>query len=100
MIKVDKDTIIATNMESTGEKVHNGIIIPAEGFTSRGIHPRWCEIYAVGDNVKDVSVGQWVYVEHGRWTYAIDIKDQDGNPKNVWVIDPDGIMLVSDEKPE
>lgn len=99
MIVVDKKTIVATNMDTTGEQIKNGIIIPAEGFSSRGIHPRWCKVYKVGSEVKDISEGQWLYVEHGRWTYAIDTTDENGDKLNVWVVDAEGILLVADEKP-
>lgn len=100
MIQVDKKTIVATHMDTDGERVHKGIIIPAEGSTSRGIHARWCKIFKIGSEVTDVKEGQWVYVEHGRWTYAIDIKDETGEKMNVWVLDPEAIMVVADAKPE
>lgn len=100
MIEVDKNTIVAVDIESTGEKKKNGIYIPAEGFSSRGIRPRWCKIYKVGSDITSVKVGEWAYVEHGRWTYAIDTTDDNGEPLKVWILDEKAIMAVTDEQPE
>jgi len=66
--------------------------------TTAGIRPRWGQIYAVGPDQKDVTVGQWICVAHGRWTRGIEIEDQQGR-KTIRKIDPKDILLVSDEPP-
>lgn len=101
MIEVGGKTIVAIDMDTDGERVtKSGIFLPKEGFNEQAIHPRWCKVYKVGPEVDLVSENQWLYVEHGRWTHAIDVKDENGEPLKVWVIDPEGIMVVSDDKPE
>ena len=61
-----------------------------------GIRPRWAQIYAIGPDQKDVTVGQWILVAHGRWTRGIDIEDETGK-KTLRRVDPNDILLVSDE---
>lgn len=90
------DHIIVEDIESESEKVVNGIILPSELGANRGIRPRWAHICAVGPDQEDVSVGQWVLIEHGRWTRGVKLDDGIVYRK----ADPDGLLLVSDEKPD
>jgi hypothetical protein len=63
-----------------------------------GIHPRWCQVYAVGPKQADVTVGQWLMVAHGRWSRALKV-EKDGIAEEVRMIDENDILLVSDEEP-
>jgi hypothetical protein len=57
----------------------------------------------VGSKQKDVTVGQWIMVAHGRWTRGIDIEDgQTPHKRTIRKIDPKDILLVSDspDRPE
>ena len=72
------DKILLTKIEKGERKTSAGLIIPDDSVVSageRGIRPRWAEVYAVGPEQKDVAVGDWVLMEHGRWTeeYKIDV---------------------------
>lgn len=101
MIEVKGTNIAATNIEDTKEKLSvGGIIIPEEGFQARGIRPRWCKAYKVGSEITNIKEGDWLYVEHGRWTHGINTTDVEGNDIKVWMIDHNGIMAVSDTKPK
>ena len=65
-----------TNFEerlSTG-----GIIIMTDNGKSTGIRPRWGRVYAVGPDQQDIKIGDWICVEHGRWTRGLDIEDETG----------------------
>jgi hypothetical protein len=64
-----------------------------------GIRPRWAKVYAIGPEQHDVGVGQWVLVEHGRWSRGIKII-QDGKEITIRRADPEAIIFVSDEEPE
>lgn len=72
----------------------SGIIIPNDDGTSLGIHPRWAEIIAIGSEQKDVNVGEWVLVAHGRWSRGFNL-----NGDVVRTVDPEDILIVSDEEP-
>ena len=91
-----RDHIIAINMDSEDEKIVNGIIIPNETGIERGIHPRKAYVCAVGPDQIDIKEGQWILVEHGRWTRAVKLEDGKVYRK----IDPDGILGVFTEETE
>lgn len=94
-IKALHDGIIVTDMIFKERITQSGIIIPNDNGTGAGIRPRWGRVYAVGPKQKDVRVGQWICIAHGRWTRGIDIEDAEG-PRQIRRIDPKDILLVSD----
>jgi uncharacterized ubiquitin-like protein YukD len=80
-----------------GERIsQGGIILRNDDTKSLGIRPRWGRVYAVGPEQKDVKEGQYIMVEHGRWTRGIKIEDQNGE-QIIRKVDPKDILLVSDE---
>ena len=87
--------IIVTDIDDEGEKIVNGIIIPSELGKDRGIKARWARVHAIGPNQDDVKVGEWVLVEHGRWTRGIKLNDGNVYRK----VDPESILGASDDKP-
>jgi len=82
------------------QKTEDGIIILDDDKTDRGIHPRWCKIYAVGHEQKDVIPGQWILVAHGRWSRRIEVPELMADGIILHKIDPKDILLVSNEKPD
>lgn len=81
-----------------GERMVGGIIIPNDDGKSSGVRPRWCHVYSVGSDVKDIKPGDWILVAHGNWTRFSGIRDENGNELKLWRINyPDGVLLVSDE---
>jgi co-chaperonin GroES (HSP10) len=94
-----KDSVIVSDMVFDVRISTGGIIIPNDNGKSTGIRPRWGQVYAVGPDQQDVSPGQWVCVEHGRWTRGIDIEDESGKI-TVRRVDPKDIMMVSDQQPD
>lgn len=80
-----------------GERIsQGGIILRNDDAKSVGIRPRWAKVYAIGPEVNDVKVGQYICISHGRWTRGIDIIDETGE-KTIRKVDPKDILLVSDE---
>lgn len=92
------DNVLVTDMTFESRQLSSGVILMNDNGTTAGIRPRWGQIYAVGPDQKDVTVGQWICVAHGRWTRGIEIEDQQGR-KTIRKIDPKDILLVSDEPP-
>ena len=80
-------------------KSKGGIILVDDDGTQSGIHPRWAKVYAIGNQQKDVNVGQWILVAHGRWSRAFKIS-KEGVELEVRMIDENDILLVSDVEPE
>jgi hypothetical protein len=102
-LKALQDSVLVSDMEFDTRITQFGIIIPNDNGTTLGIRPRWGRVYAVGKDQKNVRVGQWIMVAHGRWTRGIDIDDgQTEHKRTIRKIDPKDILLVSDseERPQ
>lgn len=97
-IRAIRSDVIVTDMVFDERISRGGIIIPNDNGTSLGIRPRWGRVFAVGPQQKDVRVGQWVCVAHGRWTRGLDIENDAGQKRTIRKIDPKDILLVSDSE--
>lgn len=89
-------SVIVNDMAFDVRISRGGIWIPNDNGTTKGIRPRWGQVYAVGPDQHDVKVGQWVLVAHGRWTRGLDVEDETGK-KTLRRVDPNDILLQSDE---
>lgn len=99
-VKALKNKVLVTDLER-GARVVRGIIIPDDNGKSEGIRPRWGKVYSVGEDVTEITPGQWVLVENGRWTRMLKVRDEDGTEIQMWGIEwPQSVMLVSDEEPK
>jgi hypothetical protein len=98
-IRAILDHVIVTDMDFKGRKLSSGIMLLGDDGTADGIRPRWAKVYKVGPDQHEVKVGQWVYVEHGRWTRGLEI-EIDGVEFTVRRVDPKAMIFVSDEPPE
>ena len=99
-LKPIKDWIVVTDMKFDERRTTGGIILLGDDKKSSGIRPRWCEIYKFGADYKgDLKVGDWILVSHGRWTRGIEVEDETGK-KTLRRVDPDDILLVSDDPME
>ena len=90
--------ILAVMMEKGERKTAGGIVIPNDDGKESGIRPRWCQVYDVGPDSElkdDIIEDDWICVAHGRWTQGMVLDD-----KTIWKIDPNGILLHSDELPD
>jgi hypothetical protein len=83
-------------MEHGDQKLASGLIIPDDNGKARGIRPRWCTVYAVGEEVDYVKPGDQVLVSHGRWTRGFQVETPEGMLKTVRMVESDAIMLVQD----
>jgi co-chaperonin GroES (HSP10) len=91
--------VIVSEMTFDQRITQGGLILLNDNGTTLGIRPRWGQVYAVGPEQKDVQVGQWICVAHGRWTRGLDIEDESGN-RTIRRIDPEDILLISDTQPQ
>lgn len=90
-----RDGILVRNMEFGEQRTEGGIIIASDDGKVSGIHPRWGEVIAVGRDQKDVSVGQYVLVSHGRWSRGFEL-----NGETVRTVDPKDVLGIQDETPD
>lgn len=100
MMEVKGMRVIVTDLDQ-GERRYGSIIVQDDNGKRHGIRSRWCKVYKVGEKVTEIKPGDWVLVEHGRWSQAFQLTDEDGNKNDYWVIDyPKYVTAVADEKPE
>jgi co-chaperonin GroES (HSP10) len=92
------DNILVTDMNFDEQKTASGIVIRSDDGKAHGVKPRWCKVWAVGPKQHDVKVGEWVLVEHGRWTRGVNVRE-DGVEFLIRRVDPDCVLLSSDERP-
>jgi len=93
-----KDNILVSDMNFSDEVSKVGIILRSQDGKSDGIKPRWGKVWAVGPDQQDVKVGDWICVEHGRWTRGITV-EEDGKELTVRMVEVKSIMLQADELP-
>lgn len=91
--------VLISDMNFGIERTHSGIFLPSDDGKSSGIHPRWGKVFAVGSEQTDVKVGQWVLLEHGRWSRGHKYEDEDGEIIDIRLADTNAILCVSDEPP-
>ena len=91
--------ILVVDMDMGDMTTSGGIVIQSDNGKAHGVKPRWAKVYKVGNEVDiDVKVGQWVLIEHGRWTRKINIDDGEG-VKDFQKVEIKSIMAVADERP-
>lgn len=90
-----KGTILVHGMEFKERLSRGGLILLDDDMKSSGIRPRWAQVYAVGDDIWEVKVGQYIMIAHGRWSRGQAIEDEEGE-KVIRKVDPNDILLVSD----
>ena len=96
-IKPLGDNVIVTEMSFEFRVTAAGIILPPDDGKDSGIRPRWAKVYAVGPLQKDVKVGQWVLISHGRWSRGLDLELPNGELITIRKIDLKEMLMVSDE---
>lgn len=92
-----RDRVLVCDMEHGDQKLASGLIIPDDDGKTRGIRPRWCQVYAVGAEVNYVKPGDCILVAHGRWTRGVHVTAPDGTQKVVRMVESDAIMLVQED---
>lgn len=98
-IKPIRDHILVTDMNFAERKTAGGIVLPSDDGKSEGVRHRWARVWAVGPEQKDVKVGEWILVEHGRWTRGIIWVDENGDEVTIRRADSSAVLMVTDENP-
>jgi co-chaperonin GroES (HSP10) len=95
-----RDSVLVSDMDFDMQKTKTGIYILSDNGKTQGIHPRWGKVWAVGPDQIDVKVGEWVLVEHGRWTRTIELESGNDTITELRRVDINAILASADEKPE
>ena len=97
-IRAIKDDVIICDMDFGEITTASGIVLRSDNGQAHGVKPRWGLVYRVGPLQTEVSEGQWILIEHGRWTRKVKIKDSQGE-KEIQKVEVKSILAVSDERP-
>jgi co-chaperonin GroES (HSP10) len=92
-----RDKVIVEEMQFGLQTTSKGLIILNDDGANHGIKPRWGKVHAVGPEQTEVQVGQYILIEHGRWTRGVELVDPDsGDTATVRMVDNDNILAISD----
>jgi len=94
-----RDKVFFSSMNFDEEVTTGGIVLASSNGKGSGIKPRWAQVWAVGPDQKDVKVGEWILMEHARWTREFEYEADDGTVTKLHMADLKAILLASDEKP-
>ena len=98
-LKPIRDNIVIVDMEFGEQVTKGGLVLLSDDGKSEGVKSRWGRVYSVGPMQLDVKAGEWILLEHGRWSRGFTVLDDDGNDIVIRRADPKGILAVADEKP-
>jgi len=90
--------ILVVDMHMGEQKSSGGIFIASDDGKAHGVKPRWAKVYKIGSEIDFVKEGQWILIEHGRWTRKIKINDGEGE-KEFQKVEVKSVIAVADEKP-
>jgi co-chaperonin GroES (HSP10) len=93
------DNVLITDMEFGEQKTKTGIVILSDDGKSEGIKPRWGRVWAVGPEQQDIKVGEWILIEHGRWTRGITVREDNGDEITVRRVEVKSILASADDRP-
>lgn len=95
-----RNRVIVRNMYFGEQKTKSGLILKDDDGTSRGIYPRWAQVHAKGpENEESYQIGDWILIEHGRWTRSVKLDEGNGEIE-LRMVESESIILWSTEKPE
>jgi len=92
-----KDHVLVQDMDFQAQVTKGGVYLPNDDGTGQGIRPRWAKVYSVGRLQKEVSPGEWVLVDHGRWTRGVLIQKPNGEELVLRRVDFKDILGTSDQ---
>lgn len=92
--------VVVTDMYFGEQKTKSGIVLTNDDGQTRGIYPRWAKVYSKGPkNHEDYKVGDWILVEHGRWTRGFNLDDGECE-REFRMVETESVLAYSKEKPE
>lgn len=94
------DRVLVTDMEFGQKKTKGGLYLGNDDGKIQGIRARWAKVFKVGPDQKELEEGDYVLLDHGRWSRAFEI-ELDGQKKKLFMIDyPRGLLAISKSRPK
>ena len=98
-IKAIGNRVLVSDMHFGEQTTKSGLIISSDDGKTRGIYPRWAKVFDKGpDNTDDYQIGDWILVEHGRWTRGISL-DLNDTEIEIRMVEAESVLAYSKEKP-
>ena len=95
-VRAINNRVLVSHMHFGEQTTKSGLIIKTDDGTTRGIYPRWGKVYDKGPSNEDAyKVGDWVLVEHGRWTRGVELDEI-----TIRMVEAESILAYSETKPE
>ena len=95
------DRVLVRDMHFGDTTTNGGIIVLSDDGKDRGIKPRWGKVVKKGpENVDPYDVGDWILVEHGRWTRGFDVEFAEDDVANCRVVEAESVLMWTDETPQ
>lgn len=94
------DRVLVSDMHFGDQTTTSGIIIKSDDGKARGVYARWGKVFDKGPrNTGPYNIGDWILVEHGRWTrgFTVEINSKE---LEIRMVETESILAMSDEKPE
>lgn len=93
--------VLVTGMHFGETKTAGGIIIQSDDAKAHGVKPRWACVYAKGpENNDPYNVGDWILIEHGRWTRKVKVETDEGEVLEIQKVEKESILAWQDEAPK
>ena len=94
-----RNNILVSDMNFDERKSAGGIVLFSDDGKSEGVRHRWGKVWAIGPEQHEVKVGDWILLEHGRWSRGVTVELEDGSEVVIRRADPNAILMVTDEDP-
>ena len=97
-----RDKILGRMLETFGANrtTPGGLVLTETDMNAENaIRPRWFEVTHVGPEQEEILAGQYVLVEHGRWSRGINLEGTMREEDKLFLIDNDEMLMVSDNDP-
>ena len=95
------DRVLVSDMEFGESKTKGGLLIGSDDGHTRGIKPRWCKVVSKGHKNKDTyKKGDWILVEHGRWSRGFSFADENGKETVLRIVEAKAVMMTGNYKPK
>jgi co-chaperonin GroES (HSP10) len=99
-LKPIHNRVIVSDMHFGEQKTQGGLILTNDDGNVRGIYPRWGKVYAKGpENEDSYDVGDWILIEHGRWTRGVNIS-KDKEIIELRMVEAESVLGWSKDKPD
>lgn len=99
-VKAIGDKVLVSDMDFGEQKTKGGLILGSDDGKSRGVHARWGRVFDKGPrNTEEYKVGDWILIEHGRWTRGVEFETEDF-VGTVRMVENSAVLGYSETKPD